>query len=102
MSKFGTCVYADYFAEYSMRACNHPANKSCEAHCRGCTLYASAKNGLEKCLFCRSSDVSLHDEYGDGVGRTKWQVHCHKCGADGPVAYDAQKAKDLWNVVKRA
>lgn len=97
-SKFNTCVYADYFAEYSMRLCRHPNHKGCtEAPCRGCGLHVTRNSNLEKCHFCGSSNVSLYDEYGGGLDRVNWKVHCNKCKANGPTKNDAKEAKDAWN-----
>lgn len=92
MARFSNCVYAEYFAEYSMRLCKHPKNKGCvEAPCKGCTLHESRNNRLEKCPFCKSSNVTLIDDYRD------WYVQCYKCGARGPVKKDAREAKEAWN-----
>lgn len=96
-SKFDTCIYADYFAEYSMRTCTHPKNKDCaEAPCQGCKLHTKLKTGLKPCPFCKSSGVSLYDDYA-GLNRRKWYVRCYKCEARGPTTDDAQGAKDAWN-----
>lgn len=92
MARFSNCVYAEYFAEYSMRLCKHPKNKGCvEAPCKGCTLHESRHNRLEKCPFCKSSNVTLIDGYRD------WYVQCCKCGARGPVKKDAREAKEAWS-----
>ena len=92
MARFSNCVYAEYFAEYSMRLCKHPKNKGCvEAPCKGCTLHESRHNRLEKCPFCKSSNVTLIDDYRD------WYVQCCKCGARGPVKKDAREAKETWS-----
>ena len=96
MARFSNCIYADYFAEYSMRTCNHPKNKGCiEAPCKGCTLHEARRNRLEICPFCKSKDVTLLDEYPNN-----WYVHCCNCRASGPVKKDAREAKEAWNTRK--
>ena len=93
MARFSNCIYAKYFAEYSMRLCKHPANKDySEAPCKGCLLHETNHDNIDKCPFCESHKTVLLNEYPNN-----WYVHCCNCRASGPVKKDAREAKEAWN-----
>lgn len=38
-----------------------------------------------------------HEQATYALRRGMWTIHCHACGADGPLAVSAREAERLWN-----